>query len=722
MVSGTKTTPMFDFCISNSFLATPNLTVVRFMKKLFIFLLLSVPISGLSQYKVQLKATDTGNIGISFQNNGVIGNAFSTAFQSGIPSLEYPIGSGIEHLFEAGFWVGGKVNSDSRVSTTAEGEDSNGYGAGDPGYEFTVDSVLTSIEERSSITNSPYASPLAISHQDFILYFTDQNTKIPYLNLPIKDHEKPLGLKVKLETYAWSFTFTDYFVILNYTVTNVSPDTIKDVYTGMWQDMVVRNVKITAPRGSAFYSAHGNGAIDSLSTIYAFDANGDPGFTDSYVGFSYLGSLWRDQYINKNTSANFKVNYNYWGFLGADPTATAPQDDFDRYSRMATSMSPAKIASYKAAGNRSSLLTAGSIARLNPGESFSVVYAITCAKKFGTQAASLDSPEQKKLFVENIQWAIRTFLGEDSNGNGNLEPNEDTNHNGILDRYIVPTPPNSPKIKVVPGSQFADLYWNRDAEQSIDPISGDKDFEGYRVYKSQLGDELNLNSSLNSALDLIGEYDLENNTIGFNTGLGSNGNFINHTANPVSFEGDTVKYSYQYHFDNLKNGWMYNFAVTAFDQPDKARNIPSLESSTRSSSKVVFPGTEINPEFKNGEPFVYPNPFYTKARWDGSGDVNHRLNFGNLPKNARITIFTLSGDKVIELNHNSDLDSDNRTKWFDTYGARTSGKWTAGSTGGEHSWNLISSGNQNVATGLYLFTVEDLDTSDKKTGKFVIIN
>lgn len=699
---------------------------------LTLLFLLSFSLTAQDQYKVQLKATNIGDVGVSFQNNGVIGNAFGAAFQAGSPSFEYPIGSGIEHLFEAGFWVGGKVNSDVRVSTTAEGEDSNGYGPGDPGYEFTVDSVRKTIEERSTLPTSAFASPLAVSHQDFVMYFNDLNTKIPYSNpvKPILNHTKPLGLKIKLETYAWQFVFTDYFVLLNYTITNVSQDTIKDVYTGMWEDFVVRNVKITAPRGSAFFSAHGNGIIDSLTSIYAFDANGDPGFTNSYVAASYLGGFWRDQYISPGKyvkksatdSSLVKSNYRFWGFLGADPNAIAPQDDYGRYQYMISSSSPGQIASYKAAGNRSSLMSVGSIPSINPGESFSVVYALTAAKKFGTQNASLDSPEQKKIFVENIQWAIRTFRGEDSNGNGVLDPGEDINGNGKIDRYIVPTPPNSPKIKVVPGNQVVDVYWNDDAEFSVDPISGLQDFEGYRIYKTQLGDELDLTGSMNKSLKLVAQYDVANNNIGFDTGLGSNGNFTNHGTSPVTFPDDTVSYKYHYHFDNLKNGWMYNFAITAFDRPDAQRNIPSLESPTVASSQIVFPGTEPNPKFKKGEPFVYPNPFYSKARWDGDGDVNHRINFANLPKRARISIFTLSGDKVTSIEHNQNLDTDNQTKWFDTYSARTSGQWNVLSTGGEHSWNLISSGNQNVATGLYLFTVEDLDNGDTKTGKFVIIN
>ena len=42
-------------------------------------------------------------------------------------------------------------------------------------------------------------------------------------------------------------------------------------------------------------------------------------------------------------------------------------------------------------------------------------------------------------------------------------------------------------------------------------------------------------------------------------------------------------------------------------------------------------------------------------------------------------------------------------------------------SGGEQAWDLITSNDQAVATGLYLFTVKDKQTGNMKKGKFLII-
>lgn len=669
-----------------------------------------------AQDKFSQKATDVGNIGITFSNNGIFGNAFAGIFNQGVPSVEYPIGSGIEHIFEGGLWVGALVNGESRVTTGSPSDDSNGYGPGDEGYEFTVDTLNQLILERSSLSDSKYLSPYAVSHQDFIAHFTDKNTKIPGLNLNIPNHTKPLGIDVTQESYAWSFEFTDYFVIVSYKIKNTGTDTLKNIYAGIWADFVIRNVKVTAPRGSAFFSAHGNQIIDTLWTTYGFDSNGDPGFTDSYAGVSLLGSFLGSSFKSPKTDPTLGMNYNFWGFRGADPNALAPISENERYQKLSSSSTPSQIASYKAPGNRSALISVGPYSQLNPGETLEVVFAITCARKSGTQAASLDLPEQKEEFVTNIGWAKRTFEGEDRNGNGILDLGEDTNGNGVLDRYIVPTPPSSPRVKTVPGDGYVDVYWDQRAEFSVDPISGEQDFEGYKIYKTNQGDEQDLTTSLNNKLQLAAQFDLVNG-LGFDTGLNSRQSFTNLVNTPIQFSDDTVKYRYKYRFGNLKNGWLYNFSVTAFDRGDTEKEIPPLESPVRTGARLAFPGTASNPDFVNGDPFVYPNPFYVKAKWDGSGDVNHRLHFANLPARAKIIIFSLSGEKIIELLHEGNIDSDNRSRWFDTFGARN-----AQSSGGEHAWNIISTGNQNVSSGLYIFTVEDLSSGKITSGKFAIIN
>ena len=98
------------------------------------------------------KATNVGRIGLTVTNIGVLGNSFRGPFVTeGQPSLEYPIGSGIEHCFEAGFWLGADVSGNKLVSTAAAGDDANGYDPGNPGYEFT--STLP-LKERSTLENA----------------------------------------------------------------------------------------------------------------------------------------------------------------------------------------------------------------------------------------------------------------------------------------------------------------------------------------------------------------------------------------------------------------------------------------------------------------------------------------------------------------------------------------------------------------------------------------
>jgi hypothetical protein len=61
------------------------------------------------------KFTNAGSIGLTITNFGTIGHGFT--LWPGQPSCEYPKGSGIEHLFDGGIWVGGIKNGVQRVST-----------------------------------------------------------------------------------------------------------------------------------------------------------------------------------------------------------------------------------------------------------------------------------------------------------------------------------------------------------------------------------------------------------------------------------------------------------------------------------------------------------------------------------------------------------------------------------------------------------------------------
>jgi hypothetical protein len=63
------------------------------------------------------KYTTIGNIGLTITNFGTIGDGFVIQTPNDQPSCEYPRGSGIEHMFDGGLWVGG-IRDDGRTMAT----------------------------------------------------------------------------------------------------------------------------------------------------------------------------------------------------------------------------------------------------------------------------------------------------------------------------------------------------------------------------------------------------------------------------------------------------------------------------------------------------------------------------------------------------------------------------------------------------------------------------
>ncbi|GBD87329.1 hypothetical protein BMS3Abin03_01261 [bacterium BMS3Abin03] len=668
------------------------------------------------------KYTNIGNIGLTVTNFGTFGHGFVLWPEQ--PSCEYPLGSGIEHLFDGGLWVGGFIADDSLGNgkvgpfVTTGAVDASSVSARGGGFEYT-NAPGSMMLERSSLFDSRFFSPEAISHQDFVADYTDTNTVL--LNgEPIIDH-KPLGFTVHQETYAWNFPFADFFVISNYWIKNVTQKYLDSVYVGLWNDTVVRNTRITGrPSGSAFFNKGGNGYNDSLKIAYEFDAAGDLGFSDSYIGILFCGSEPNlTEYIPSGVSDSIPTaNFVSWQFRNTDdPNFFAPQNDNDRYNKMRgffggnnrwkSGIDPDQI---KGPSNRSMLITKGPFRSIAPGDSINVVYAYVCGKKYGPDPANLDTEEQKKNLYSNTDWALRAYFGEDKNRNGILDPGEDLNADGKITRYILPTPPTSPIVKVIPGNQKATIYWDKRAEISVDPISGNEDFEGYRLYRTQSGFDLTQSQDILNSLVMLASFDSAANGIDFDTGF----EFVE-LDEPVTFRSDTTKYYYKFELDNLLNGWQYLFAVTAFDEGDPSNNLEPLESSSLATLERILPGTPAT-EDPDVEVGVYPNPYYGEAYWDGSSERLRKIYFFNLPSECEITIYTLAGDIVKRIEHNQESNGSD-IRWFETFASDGKQKMS----GGEHAWDLITDHDQAIATGMYLFSVKNKRNGEIKTGKFLII-
>ncbi len=680
--------------------------------------------SGVADY---VHYTTVGQLGLTVTNFGIIGEGYNNPNQPSFMYKQYPdnIKEQVEHMSYGGLWIGGIVNGEKRVSTAIiDGV----FDYGSEGFEFTDNG--DSIFERSSITTSPFYSPDAVSHQDFITQFHDMG--------PVVNHT-PMNVIVHLQTHAWNYKFAEAFVILDYFIVNAGSTVIKDVFVGLWADAAVGNMNYTSyyePGGGWSWYDNQNGFDRShfdpmpdddvpgfpRNIAYQYDVDGDNGYAESYVGYSCLGSetvprkYWDTQY--NQWPWNSAVNMNY-------PDYFMPINDEQRYDKMKTSVPRGTGALFTEDGYPNTpgswmiLISAGPFGTkpdnadstswaFHPGDTLNVVYAVGCGR--WSTADLNDTPERRELLRANLDWAQKAYNGEDSNGNGVLDPWEDQNGNGKLDRYILPAPPPSPKLHVEVEAGKAILYWNNMPEEYEDPVSRKKDFEGYRIYGRRK------TSGIDHEWTLLAQIDKKND-IGFNTGLDIlriKDEFG--TPSFAVFNSDT----FYYKFENtgILNGWPNKnvYAVTSFDTGDPATGLTSLESSQLENRTAVVAGqtpADIQEEWITG---VYPNPYNAHAKWDGFGVRERMIWFYGLPDQSVIRIFTLAGELIKTISHDASTydGSDNATL------KHLSGRNTVFS-GGEHAWDLITDYDQAVATGLYLYSIEDIQSGKMKTGRFLII-
>ncbi len=129
--------------------------------------------------------------------------------------------------------------------------------------------------------------------------------------------------------------------------------------------------------------------------------------------------------------------------------------------------------------------------------------------------------------------------------------------------YRFAQPPAKPIVEVVPGDGKVTLYWDSRAEESVDPLSGLQDFQGYKIYRSQdqtFSDVFSItdgfgNSFLGSPLV---QFDLDDDLSGFHP--------IEYLGRGVKYYmGDNTGIVHEFVDSTVTNGIRYYYAVVAFD-------------------------------------------------------------------------------------------------------------------------------------------------------------
>lgn len=691
------------------------------------------PVFYKSTDKDQRQVVNVGNLQLTVTNYGTLGTR--NAYWPQQFAAEYPKGSRIEHLYQGGVWFGAISRKRGRAGVSTGATDRCGSGTTGLHYEFSSEPGAEIIK-RSIDPFSGYPTEGAVSELDFVCDYTDKYTRDPVTGDSIPYH-MPLGITVHQESYAWSLPTADFFVILSYTFTNTGyrdpntgitvKDTLDSVYVGLWNNFVVRNTNFVRPGTTGYFNvATGYDSVRRMAYAFDYDGNNQGPPANSYIAMKLLGANPFPRGIDFLSDLSTKTYFNAWFFRAStgeieyfSPTFEDedPNRWANRYARMTATMYPqSKIEALRLAPrNATLLLSTGPFKTLYPDSSMTVVFAIVTAKKYGQDHPRFDTPEQRSILFTNLDWAQKTYDGEDQNGNNILDEGEDFNGNEILDRYSLPQPPHRPKVRAEVNDRSVTLYWDKSAENSVDPITQERDFEGYKIYRSNPGLDITSPEDFLLKMSLIADYDIPGNNIGYDVGFSK---IL--LPEPKYFPGDTVAYWYRFPPPEMQlthlNGWQYLYGVTAYDRGDSVNKLPSLESAK--VLKRVIPGTEPNSD-SDTEIGVYPNPYYVRAYWEGTGgERNRKLIFYNLPARCEIRIYTLAGDIVATIDHDAATYDGSDIEWFRKFETI---REKIQFSGGEHAWDLITRYDQTIATGLYLFSVKDLNSGNIKVGKFLII-
>ncbi len=608
---------------------------------------------------ISLVVTSANNIGVTVYNNGFIG----TNLADRSPSMEYPLRSGQEHLVRAGLWVGGlpATEGDTLVSTaTIDGY----FGSFDPRGVSEFFPATSVIERRSILPNDRYFHPDAKSEQDLLARFIDRHTHG-------STEHVPLGLEVNLEILQFSFEPFDAIMIANYRIVNASQsDPIFDVYAGLYAEMASGwkdGHSEWPPSGwfnqkdIAYVSDDSTGVHLLTEHHFSLDNNNCP----SWGGIQVLGT-------RPKPLREMNVSFNWWNW---DPNGTlsgTPTNDTERYLTMGNGSIDGTAGVEAPNNDPVSLLSVGPFDVIEPGDTVLVSFAFV-----GGQPSPRDGRTAEEDIFFNATWAQVAF---------------DLNFN-------IPVPPPSPTLRVVPERGRLSLFWTRDPEDFIDPKSRVQDFEGYRVYLSESKEEAGFN--------LLRQADRVDSLLE-NTGLED-------LRDPTTIDG--VDYEYRLDVSPLKDGFKYWASVTSFDTG--TNDVVSLESGLAQSRTFAIPGAGASAAQSVR---VFPNPYRGDAAWDGVLSRDRYLWFVNLPARCTIRIYTLAGDLVdtIEFEGESYNASEIRGI-FDPTDVRNPESDLPVLSGGMAAWDLISRNDQGVASGLYIFSVEDHATSKTQLGKFLIL-
>ncbi|MCU0610321.1 MAG: hypothetical protein MUE60_00855, partial [Candidatus Eisenbacteria bacterium] len=366
---------------------------------------------------------------------------------------------------------------DGRPLFTQPGEDPAagqlawGDSASFPDYLYYAQTDTASINPRRRAAFGTNAYDLAptdfVSQMDTYCAFGDYEPDQGRFLFPSDGYDvDPLGIRLEQRTYSWGYGFAANYIYVDYKITNMNPYPIDSVYVGYFMDNDV---------GSGDINVEGVGGNDDLIGFdvglnlgYSYDSDfNEPGWS---TNAGYIGIVLCDTPRNPGAAAPLGLTaFSTWDREGPEGDVDLDDRDALKYAQLRGTNIPADpdprvFETFEEPQDVRHLSGSGPYVRLQPGETINV----TCAIVMGQ---SLDD------LKENTRRAVQQFeMG-----------------------FLGTAPPPAPRVVATPQDRRVYLSWDDSPEQAVDFITGERDFEGYRVYRSRTGVE--------GSWQLLADYD-----------------------------------------------------------------------------------------------------------------------------------------------------------------------------------------------------------------------
>lgn len=523
---------------------------------------------------------NVGNIATTVDNTGYIGGYR----YYNLPSGEWPRNSGHNYIGEVKYWMGGVApNGDTLVANTfddIEGmsnrmpsetqdykillstdstrypqefdrQDTVGLGLGNPAYGWRVwDQALS-----DWAYNQNYSTRDSLFHPGGPTSLQQSFYKSNDSGGVSTAHSYPMGLVITHRMMQWNYCYNQDFTYVILEIKNTSILDYSNFAFGLYIDLDIGGFDGTGENGrlgdSVGYDIAKNLAWN-LQVSPKFDPGWGPLVKPGFFGVKLLETPDNIGLTGLRTGE--------WEFVPTDANA----DDIARYTLISesaydTPLSPA---------DQYFIMCTNGI-NLTAGKTIRIVYALVAG-------------ENEATFKDNADRA--QFLYDK--------------------HYVGPQPPATPTLSARAGDKKVYLHWDDAAEQGIDPLSGQKDFTGYKLYRSDnqgksWGTPIYVtgNSCLTLDYETIGLWEMQDST-------------------------DVMPHSY---IDaGLDNGVDYWYCLAAYDHGDASVPVDVLQSG--------FGVAGVSTNVVSATPLKNPAGYFSAA-----GTIQHLFSGVGLPSIGTVT-------------------------------------------------------------------------------------